>query len=757
MLDLPAMNEAQQDAVTHGEGPLLVLAGPGSGKTFVITQRIFYLLQKLHIPPEEILVITFTKAAALSMQNRFREQSDQIYPVNFGTFHSCFYHILRESHVLDNYKIVTEAEKRSIVSKLPVLTSNPTLNPEKADNNTCETIYGHNKVNTFSGCESSNRGTTKNETTEYKSTEVAAQFLQAFSFYKNTYDEQGAKKKLPMEYQEAFQSVFQAYEQERKRRRLLDFDDMVYQCHKLLTEDDSLRSYWQNRFSHILMDEFQDINPMQYEVVKLLAGAKTQLFAVGDDDQSIYGFRGSKPACLKQFQEEFKAEDVYLSINYRSTPEIVNASLQVISKNEKRFDKKLISAQRISHIPEKSDSLDEKMSAEGFKNTYEKEGEVKLKVCGNPGKMWKTSISENTDEKSENGGVSLKSFEEREEQYDYLAQKLGSFIKPQESVGILFRTNSYMQGFAAKLSRMGIPYDMKEKITNIYDHFIVKDIMAYLRLAEREGEREHLLRILNKPVRYLSRESLGEQISEKLGCGQRVNMAFRGTVQEDLLERMLNYYRNAQNIPYRKERLSAIEKLKRDLIIMEKRPLYLKVQYILKGIGYEKYLKDSAGANTEKWQEYQEILEWLGAESKECTTLSEWLDAKETYEKSLRKMPEQPSSEQIKIHLMTVHASKGLEFDHVWIPDCNEKVFPHGNMPDAVSCEEERRIFYVAMTRAKKSLELLYLTGTKERPRLPSRFLNPLLHSSTNSSNSHLSKYSSNASETLSYSSSSSM
>lgn len=671
MLDLSAMNDAQKEAVTHGEGSLLVLAGPGSGKTFTITQRIFYLLEELHIPPEQILVITFTKAAALSMQSRFREQSKLLYPVNFGTFHSCFYHILRQSHVLQQHKIATEAEKRAIVSHLPALKQSGNLDKE-----------------------------------------IASRFLQAFSFYKNTNDELGAKKKLPMEHQEAFRQMFQAYEQERERRHLLDFDDMVYQCRKLLREDAGLRTYWQRRFSHILMDEFQDINPMQYEVVKLLAGERGQLFAVGDDDQSIYGFRGSKPACLQQYQEEFGAKMVYLSLNYRSTPDIVQASLKVISENRQRFEKKLTSAQKSSGVLDR---------------------------------------------------VSLKAFEEREEQYTYLAQKLSNFIgngelsmgtepepknSPPESIGVLFRTNSYMQGFAAKLNRMGIPYAMKEKMTSIYDHFIVNDIMAYLQLAEGEGGREQLLRILNKPMRYLSREALGQQNSLTA-----------------MLEGMLGYYRNTQDIAYRKERISAIEKLKKDFQIIKKRPLYLKVQYILKGMGYEKYLKDGAGEYAEKWQEYQEIIEWLCAEAKECENLSEWLNAKKNYEKSLKEMQEKKDNSERKentqdstrIQLMTVHASKGLEFDYVWIPDCNEKVFPHGNMPDAAACEEERRIFYVAMTRAKKSLELLYLTGTKERPRLPSRFLNPLLYSSTNSSNSHLSKYSSNASATLSYSSSSSI
>lgn len=697
MLDLSAMNDAQKEAVTHGEGPLLVLAGPGSGKTFTITQRIFYLLEELHIPPEQILVITFTKAAALSMQSRFREQSKLLYPVNFGTFHSCFYHILRQSYMLQQHKIATEAEKRAIVSHL--LACNLSENLDK---------------------------------------EMASRFLQAFSFYKNTNDELGAKNKLPMEHQEDFQQMFQAYEQERERRRMLDFDDMVYQCRKLLREDAGLRTYWQRRFSHILMDEFQDINPMQYEVVKLLAGEGGQLFAVGDDDQSIYGFRGSKPACLQQYQEEFGAKMVYLSLNYRSTPDIVQASLKVISENRQRFEKKLTSAQKSSEV---------------------------------------------------SNMVSLKAFEEREEQYTYLAQKLSDFIKiwelPErtelepknslpESIAVLFRTNSYMQGFAAKLNRMGIPYTMKEKMTSIYDHFIVKDIMAYLQLAEGEGGREHLLRILNKPLRYLSREALGQQNTEQQGMKNQV-LRHQNLEQPDslgiMLEGMLGYYRNAQDIAYRKERISAIERLKKDFAIIKNRPLYLKVQYILKGMGYEKYLKDNAGEDAEKWQEYQEIIEWICAEAKECENLSEWLNAKKSYEKSLKEMQEKKDNERRKdnkerkedtqdnarIQLMTVHASKGLEFDHVWIPDCNEKVFPHGNMPDAAACEEERRIFYVAMTRAKKSLELLYLTGTKERPRLPSRFLNPLLYSSTNSSNSHLSKYSSNASATLSYSSSSSI
>lgn len=672
MLDLQSLNEAQRKAVTHGEGPLLVLAGPGSGKTFTITQRIFYLLQKLHVPPEQILVVTFTKDAALSMQRRFQEQSNQVYPVNFGTFHSIFYHILRESRTLQAWQIAAEEQKKAIIT--PLLARMLPME-ERPGQKYGQKQYGQ-KI----------------------SVEEAALFLAAFSFYKNTGDKDAARGKLPGEWKESFSDVFQAYEQERKRRRLIDFDDMVYQCRELLTRDAQMRRYWQGRFSHILMDEFQDINPMQYEVVKLLAGRKCSLFAVGDDDQSIYGFRGSRPACLRQFAEEFQARQACLTVNYRSDGAIVEASLRVISENKERFVKKLTAV---------SGQVDK--GAEAFK---------------------------------------ISRFEEKEEQYAYLAEQLKSHMQIQDhvqpqsqmqfqsrrqlqnhvqsqshmqqpaSLAVLFRTNSFMQAFGARLSRQGIPYSMKEKVTSIYRHFIVEDIMAYLRLSEGKADRELMLRILNKPLRYLNREALGWKRRTSNPKMQSLGSIFQG---------MKDYYRMQDGIPCQAERIWALEQLERNFQYLEKLPLYLRVQYILKGMGYEKHLREMARCREEKWQEWQEVLEWLCEESKNYGNAAAWEEAQREYEKTLREAGEERGGQ--RIQLMTVHASKGLEFDYVWIPDCNENVFPHGRMPEEPVCEEERRIFYVAMTRAKKSLELLYLTGTKERPRLPSRFLNPLFSS----------------------------
>lgn len=658
MLDVGSLNDAQREAVMHGSGALLVLAGPGSGKTYTITQRIFYLLEREKVKPEDILVITFTKDAALSMQNRFQQLSPQILPVNFGTFHSVFYHILRESHILNPNQLLTETQKRKLL--IPVLKKNVE-----------EQQYRQNDIS-----------------------EDAGSILAAISYFKNTENFEEAKDKLSQEWQSRFPMILEQYERERKRIGSYDFDDMIYECRKSLSGNKSLRYYWQGRFRHILMDEFQDISPMQYEVVRLLMAEPANLFAVGDDDQSIYGFRGSKPACLKRFVQDYQAEQIYLNLNYRSRPEIIRASLDVIGENKDRFFKEL-----------------------------------------------KASPAQKSIEDEQDAGVVIRAFEEREQQYHYLISRLRE-PPSEQKIGVLFRTNSYMQGLAARLNREGIAYTMKERVRSIYEHFIVKDIMAYIRLTSGQRDKSLFLRIMNKPSRYISREALG--LSEELPDYRKI----------------YDYYLSKESNPRTREVIQNIKKWERQMEHLKNLSPFLAVQYIRRVIGYDTYLKERAGRRKEQWQEWEELLNWLGTDAAGYETVSEWIAAQEEYTKALEMGNVFPAEDRkIRISLMTVHAAKGLEFDKVYIPDCNEKIFPHGNMPDSETCEEERRIFYVAMTRAKISLELLYLTGTKERPRLPSRFLNKLMqnYSSTSSSNSQLSRYSSKASATFSYSSSSSM
>lgn len=638
MLNIEALNESQRRAVTHASGEnLLIVAGPGSGKTFTITQRIFYLIQKLHVPPEAILVVTFTKDAAVSMHNRFLEQSDFSYPVNFGTFHSIFYNILRQSRGDRQFNILTEKQKKDIL--LPILKK---------------------RLNSAGNDE-------------------AYQLLSAFGYYKNTGDRRMTEVRVDSELKPFFKECFEEYECIRRQRKLIDFDDMACECVRLLSGNDMLREKWQSRFQHILIDEFQDINPAQMSGVELLKGGQCDLFAVGDDDQSIYGFRGSEPECMKYFSEKYSAGQIILDINYRSTKEIVDASQRVIAENRKRFIKEL--------------------------SSYSKEK-------GNP--------------------VLIKGFKDKSEEFDHIINQLLLYSRPDadpsgdspltsDTLAVLFRTNILMQVFAAELSAKGIPFDMKERHSDIYEHEIVKDIWAYLELSQNPEDRESLLRILNRPVRYINREAV----------------MVKGV---NIWDGMRGYYLRQNDIPYRQDRIKTVDKLKKDIEYTGRLSPYLAVKYVLKSIGYEKFAdsrNDSPVNPSVKdiKQEKREIIEWICEEAGKYKNFEEWRNEKESYSESLDIKENFKTKQKCNISLMTVHASKGLEFDRVWIPDCNESIFPYGKLPDTDACEEERRIFYVAMTRAKKSLELLYLTGTKEHPRLPSRFLNPLFKSALRSDN----------------------
>lgn len=360
------MDSMQLRAVTFpADGPLLVLAGPGAGKTFTMTHRILYLMQEKGVPPEQILAMTFAKEAAMSMEKRFHAlceanlSRNSYKSVTFGTFHSVFYHILRQSS--DNhFQLISEQEKHELLNQALLF-----VLPES-------TVYERETIWQDVG--------------------------DAISYYKNTGQHKGAFLYLQKEVQDCFEQIYNTYEQLRIRRRLLDFDDMLMDCLQLLRRDTKVRSYWQNRFRHILLDEFQDINPVQYELVKLIAAPPYVIFAVGDDDQSIYGFRGSEPACMKRFIKEFRAKQILLGNNYRSTPEIVEASLHVIGDNQDRFVKSLQAAS------------------------------------------------------SERGEVRIYGFERAEEEYAYLLKR----CREEGDMAVLFRTNKHLHQFQRRLKAEGL-------------------------------------------------------------------------------------------------------------------------------------------------------------------------------------------------------------------------------------------------------------------------------------------------------------
>ena len=620
MPDLSKMNEAQRCAVTWGEGPLLLLAGPGSGKTYTVTNRILYLIEQ-GVPPEEILVITFTKEAAEAMRQRFRKLSVGNCPVNFGTFHSVFYHILLESERAKKLKLLTDREKRKILYSIV------------------------KQLQTGAG------GGIPNA--DYS--EDIPRIMAAISLYKNTVDLSRATAEMPSEWRVHFEKIMESYSAEMRKNREIDFDDMLFACKRLLETDQAFRGSWQRRFRHILIDEFQDCNPVQYEVIKLLTSAPYNIFAVGDDDQSIYGFRGADPDIMRRFADDFAARRLLLNLNYRCKSEIVKASLAVIGENRNRFPKELKAAE---------DSGDRALVFQHF-----------------------------TDRKEQDAWLLREAEQWQSRKADHL------------NCAILFRTNSAMQRVAAILHGNGISFGMRDEGKSIYEHFIAKDIMAYLSLATGDWRRELLLRVINRPSRYISREAVGEGRT---------------------LSEMRMYYRKGEGEKaVRESCCDRLEQLERQLRALSKMSPGLAVSYLMKAVGYEEYLRNISGGNKERLTKWLELAEWFRNDAARCDSLTEWKTAQEAYTETA--LQRKNAVQEEALQLMTVHSAKGLEFDRVIIPECNEKNFPLGEMQSRETIEEERRIFYVALTRAKKNLELLYLTGDQTRPRLPSRFLNPLL------------------------------
>ena len=418
------MNDAQRRAICHGDGPARVLAGPGSGKTFVIVQRLRYLLTKRHIEPSSILVITFTKAAAEEMQERFcKVMDDKACPVHFGTFHAIFYYILKQSNSEFSKNILSESDKINLIRKLkiPFEKEFPGISLP-ADNDLLKQI-----------------GKYKNVGENYASVQDG----------KGNFMEE-----IP------FKWIYMSYNELLYREEKLDFDDMAKQCLELFKKKPEILKFWQEYFGYILIDEFQDINEPQYEVVKCLAGERRNLFVVGDDDQSIYGFRGSNPAIMKRFVIDYpECECILLNQNFRSRKEIVDAAGKCIAENKERVEKQIIAAR-----------------LEGVKITE--------------------------------SHLVIKSFAKKAEEQEMIVARLVHCKEKEqayEEAAIICRTNFELEETAFLLEKAGIPFQRREKKKSIFEHPIMKDFETYLRIAGGECDRTLLLQIINHPVRYIGR------------------------------------------------------------------------------------------------------------------------------------------------------------------------------------------------------------------------------------------------------------
>ena len=606
-------NEAQAQAIQHTDGPCLVLAGPGSGKTLTIVNRVKYLIEKQKVRPEEILVVTFTRFAAAEMKSRLcLVMGKRDLPVTVGTFHGIYYGILKWAYRMNQENILSETEKYQILRGV--------INKERME------IFDEED---FIQDIVAEIGKVKNNRIP----------LEEFVSEKCSAD--------------AFRNIYRNYERHRKELKKIDFDDMLVLCYELFRSRPDVLAQWQKKFRYVLIDEFQDINRIQYDVIRMLTQPENNLFVVGDDDQAIYGFRGADSELMLGFGKDFPdAKQILLGMNYRSTANIVQNSLKLIENNVERYSKKLEANREggsCLHIQEVKDPVEE---AEYVLEEIQK--------C------------------KENG------------------------IK-EEEIAILFRVHTDARAVVEAMVERKIPFQMKEHLPNIYEHFIAKDIMAYFRLATGKRRRQDFLQVMNRPKRYLGRDSVsGSQVS---------------------FEDMRKFYCDKDWM------IDRIDQFEWDVKMLMKMAPYAAIQYIRKRIGYDDFLKEYAFTHQINRSDLNEVLAEIEEAAKAFSSVEEWFAHVEEYTETLKVKEKERNRPRPGVRLMTIHASKGLEFKQVFLIAANEGRIPYQKAKTDKEIEEERRLFYVAMTRAKDFLKICYVKIKNGKEVTPSRFVDELLKS----------------------------
>lgn len=596
----------------HNKGPMMLLAGPGSGKTTTMTRRVAALINEHKVNPGNILVVTFTKAAAREMKTRFENLCKKqnlkadYEQVTFGTFHGVFYGILRHAYGLTGKNIISDERKYDMLKELVYR----------------EKMQVEDEKELFEG------------------------LVQEISQVKND--------RIPLEHyyskncpDEVFRRIYKAYVSACRQMRLLDFDDMLLYCYDLLDQRPDILAGWQAKFRYVLVDEFQDINKIQYEIVKMLAAPENNLFIVGDDDQSIYGFRGAKPEIMMHFPKDFHTvQTELLACNYRSTRQITEAAAKVIACNTKRF-KKRIYAEKGEGVPPVIRAFD-----------TGKEEELFVKDC------------------------ILK------------AKEKGC---PFEEMAVLYRTNGGARFLVDTFMEYQIPFQMRDMLPNLYEHWISRNMISYMKLALGDRSRREFLQVMNRPNRYISRDALEEA--------------------EVSFEALRWFYEDKDWMCDR------IDKFEEDLKALKNMTPYGAINYIRYGIGYEEYLKLYAVYRKLNAEDFYEILDELADSARGYKTFGEWFRHMEEYTEKLKEQAKKQSSQRQGVVISTLHSIKGLEFENVFIMDVNEGTIPYHKASRDSDLEEERRLLYVGMTRAKTELYLLYAKERHEKALKPSRFL----------------------------------
>ena len=595
--------EEQLQAIRWFKGPLLVLGTPGAGKTTVIVNRVNNLIYEHHVRPENILVITFTRAAAESMKQRFMDMSElNSTRVRFGTFHSFFFWIIRTAYG-NSLKVLDEKEKKEVLRKIL-----RKLDSEGLDNE--DTLIS---VMNQMG-------------------RIVSDMIDINDYYSRDMSDSD------------FKTVYNEYSRYKTDNGYIDFDDMVSECYKLLRSRPDILEKLRQMFQYIMIDEFQDTNLIQYEIIKMLAHPRDNIYAVGDDDQSIYGFRGARPDIMFHFVKEFKGTKILgLSSNFRCPKEVVDLSSQIIVKNKKRYDKNLRSAVKGSG----------KVYLIKSPDTYSELASVTKRI-----------------QEAHNRGL----------QYGDIA--------------VLFRTNFGPGKLINVLQRYNIPFRVSDKLPDIFSHPSVSPVIAYIAFALGDNSRTNFLRFMNKPVRYISRDMVKSENVDMVRLMQRAS-------DKDYLHKNIS-------------RLISELRTIRTLTPLEG------VHYIRKGVGYDVYLKSYAEDKGINYDDMVEPLNEFENMLKDISTYDMMFEMIENTKKLMESLEiSEDKNSRDKVQLMTLHSAKGLEFKEVHIIDLYDGNIPHKKSRSESEIEEERRMFYVGITRSSEKLYMYVpneVNDTKVRP-----------------------------------------
>ena len=600
------LDKNQLKAVKANERNVLVVAAPGSGKTTVIINRIKYLVDEVGVYTSNIIVITFTKAAALNMKNRYINTFHKESSPFFGTFHGLFYKILlREGaniNIIEGY--ITNKIIEGVLRK---------YSDEVNEDRVKEAV---NNISLFK--------TSGENINDFK----------------------------PSIAKDIFMECYDAYDKYKKENNLWDFDDLTIKVLELFKNNKRIREGYKRVFKYILVDEFQDCDDLQIEFLKLMTeGEENSLFAVGDEDQCIYSFRGSKPEYMVSFDKTFKsAKKYYLHINYRSNKNIIESSKKVISFNKERNKKDI---------------------------------------------QWY---------KDKDGIILCKGVYDERIQGDEISGKIRAFYNKssyryKENI-VLYRTNMEAMSVIDSFIRNKIPFTLLDKEYNFFNHFICKDLLSYLSLAMNPYDREAFINIINKPFRYVSKTSIAYIREYKY--------------EKDTFDILIE---KDDTPPFQRKKL---DELKRDFNYIKKSSLSSGIQYIVTDMGYIDYLKtytERFGGNIE---DLEEIVEEFKMSASSFKTIFEFFEHVDEVGKKIEESKRNKTDD--RVLLSTIHGVKGMEFKNVFLINCNEDTMPHSSSKEE-NIEEERRLFYVGITRAIDNLFLFVPKMRKGKFRDASRFI----------------------------------